>query len=81
MSYYLKTPFVIIPIFLNVILLVGIRYFNTFNANPPMISLFPLLALAMIWPWVMYFVIGAIINYLSKQSAKKHAGHENSDFV
>ena len=47
---HLKTPFVLIPIFLNVILLVGIPYFG---AKPPMISLFPILALAIAWPWVV----------------------------
>ena len=75
---HLKTPFVLIPIFLNVILLVGIPYFG---AKPPMLSLFPLLALAMVWPWVMYFVIAGIIDYLAKHSERKRARSENGDFI
>ena len=79
--WYLKTPFILIPIFLNVILLVGFPYFNTFNANPPLGRLYPVLMLAFVWPWVMYFVIGAIIDYLARQSARKRDEAEDRDFV
>ena len=75
---YLKTPFVLIPVFLNVILLVGIPYFGN---NPPILRLLPLLVLALTWPWVMYFVVGAIIDHIAKQSARKRAKAEDADFV
>ncbi|MBU8922630.1 MAG: hypothetical protein KOO63_12500 [Bacteroidales bacterium] len=78
---YLKTPFVIIPIFANVVLLVGIRYFNTFNANPPMLGLFPLLMLALVWVWVMYFLVGATVRYFGKRASGKRAEGEDGGFV
>ena len=51
MMAHLKSPFVLIPIFLNVILLVGIRYFNSASQISP---LYPLLGLALAGSWVMY---------------------------
>ena len=78
---HLKTPFVLIPIFLNLILLVGIRYFQSFNTNSPMLGLFPLLILALVFPWVVYFVVGGFMNYLGKQSARKREQVQDGDFV
>ena len=75
---YLKTPFVIIPIFLNVILLVGIPYFD---ANPPLKSLYPVLGLALVFPWVLYFVIAAVLNSVAKQTGREVQRAEDGDFV
>ncbi|MBU8870121.1 MAG: hypothetical protein KOO60_04510 [Gemmatimonadales bacterium] len=81
---YLKTPFVLIPIFATLVLLVGIRYFNTFSAsstNPLMIGLFPLLMLAFVGVWVMYFVVGAVVKYFGRPSSRKLSRAEDTDFV
>ena len=78
---HLKTRFVLIPIFLNLVLLAGIPYYHTFSTSSMFHSLFSLVALAMIFPWVMFFVVGAFFDFIARNSAKKRDEVENSDFV
>ena len=71
-------PYMIIPIVLNVLVLGVVP--RLFEANEFGRALF-VFAIAIIWPWVLYFVIGRILEDLVKQVSKKREADENHDFV
>jgi uncharacterized membrane protein len=78
MKAHLKTPFVIIPLFLNVIFLMGIPFFNGLPVMTPVAAL---LFLGVTGPWMMYFVVWVIVDAAAKNSARKRAQGEDVDFV
>ncbi len=70
-------PGIVIAIFLNVILLCGLPFFGEGEAS----RLAPLIVLALVWPWVMYFIVSRIITFVVGESSRRRQEKENSDFV
>ena len=73
-----KKQHLIIPIFLNLILLAGVPFFKT-PAETGAKLILVIFGLAL--PWIVHYVIGNIIT--SQQSAKEEQPQkeENTDFV
>ena len=69
-------PGIVIAIFLNVILLLGIPFFRAFEAS----ELRPLILLALVTPWLLAWGIGRIIRGIREDAARKRED-EPSDFV
>ena len=70
-------PGLVIVIFLNVILLCGVPFFPR-EESPRFI---PLVALVLVTPWLLYWVIGRVIAYIMGEQAKKREQDDPSDFV
>ena len=75
----LRNPYILIPIFFNVILLAGIPSFSARELE--LARLIPLLALAVVLPWILYFVIGKIIQQTVDAQARRREEAKHSDFV
>ena len=75
----LRNPYILIPIFFNVILLAGIPSFG--ERGLELARLTPLLALALVLPWILYFVIGRIIQQVVDEQARRREEAKHSDFV
>jgi len=75
----IRNPYILIPIFFNVILLAGIPSFS--ERGLELARLTPLLALALVLPWILYFVIGRIIQQIVDEQARRREEAKDSDFV
>ncbi|MEN8006969.1 MAG: hypothetical protein ABFS42_08130 [Candidatus Krumholzibacteriota bacterium] len=73
-----RNPYLMIPLFLNLILLTGIPYFD---GSQEVVRLAPLLVFALALPWILYFVIGRILESVARQAREKGNGDEDSDFI
>ena len=77
MSRFTK-PGIVIPIFFNMILLMGIPYFLRFSSN---MSIRPLILAAFAFPWLLSFIVSSIIQHSDKSSKRRRQEKEQSDFV
>lgn len=73
-----RNPYLLIPIFLNVILLAGVPYFGGLT---DVVGLVPLLVLAFATPWFLYFLIGRILADVEKKARREGDGPEDTDFI
>lgn len=81
-----SNPYVLIPIFLNVILLMGLPFFGGIEE---VARLIPLLVLAFAFPWILAWVIGKIVHRAMTdypdccgRGTPRHGdAPDNSDFV
>jgi len=74
-----RNPYILIPIFFNVMLLAGIPSFG--ERGMELARLTPLLALALVLPWILYFVIGRIIQQIVNEQTRRREEAKHSDFV
>ena len=72
------SPFITIPIFLNLILLAGIPYFGGMTE---VVGLIPVLVLALATPWLLYFIIGRILESVAREARKRDNGDGDTDFI
>ena len=61
------------------ILLAGIPSFSARELE--LARLIPLLALAVVLPWILYFVIGRIIQQIVNEQTRRREEAKHSDFV
>lgn len=71
-------PYMLMPIVLNVLVLGAVpRLFEAEGFG----RAFFIFLIATIWPWVLYFVIGRILQDLVKHVSKEREPNENHDFI
>ena len=68
----------VIPVFLNLLLLAGIPYFKT-PGDPGVKAILVVLGLAL--PWIVHFAVSELIRNQRVANAKRRQEDENSDFV
>ena len=73
-----RNPYLLIPIFLNVILLAGLPYFGGLTE---VAGLIPVIVLALATPWFLYFLIGRILADVEKKARRESDGPEDTDFI
>ena len=71
-------PYMLIPILLDVLVLsVAPRLFEAESFG----RAFFIVVIALVWPWVLYFIIGRILQDIVKHVSKEQEENENHDFV
>lgn len=70
-------PGIVIAAFLNVVLLCGAPFFP----GEEIPHLRPLLLLALVFPWLVYYIISRIVAAIEKESREKRDRDDPSDFV
>lgn len=71
-----RNPWILIPIFFNVILAMGLPFMRH---GTSLTELAPLLLLGFLWPWVMYFIVGRIIDHTVKEARKPRRSRDSQD--
>lgn len=71
-------PYVLIPIVLNLLVLVAVP--SLFESNEFGRALFVFIV-AILWPWILYFVIGRILHDLVRRVSEERGASENHDLV
>jgi len=70
--------YILIPIVLNLLVLVVLP--TLWRQNGPERTLIIAVA-ALGWPWLMYFVIGRIIEHTITKASQSHKASDHEDFV
>lgn len=73
-----RNPYLMIPLFFNLILLVGIPYFGGMGE---VAFLIPVLVLAFATPWILYFIIGRILESVAREARERDNGDKDTDFI
>lgn len=73
-----RNPFILIPIVLDVLVL---AIFPTFAEAQGFPKAFLVSLIAMVFPWILFFIFGRIVDSVVSEEIERREGENNHDFV